>query len=27
LQSDPAVIKFKQVFEGILDERSVQPID
>ena len=27
LNSDPAVIKFKQIFEGSLDEKSVRPID
>lgn len=27
LNSDPAVIKFKQLFEGSLDEKSVRPID
>ena len=27
LNSDPAVIKFKQLFDGSLDEQSVRPID
>jgi DNA polymerase-3 subunit gamma/tau len=27
LNSDPAVIKFKQIFDGSLDEQSVRPID
>jgi DNA polymerase-3 subunit gamma/tau len=27
LNSDPAVIKFKQLFDGAVDERSVRPID
>jgi DNA polymerase-3 subunit gamma/tau len=27
LNQDPAVVKFKQLFDGVLDERSVRPID
>jgi DNA polymerase-3 subunit gamma/tau len=27
LNQDPAVVKFKQFFDGALDERSVRPID
>jgi len=27
LNADPSVIKFKQVFDGTLDEKSVRPID
>ena len=27
LNGDPAVVKFKQLFDGVLDERSVRPID
>lgn len=27
LNRDPAVVKFKQLFDGVLDERSVRPID
>ena len=27
LNSDPAVVKFKQLFDGAVDERSVRPID
>lgn len=27
LDQDPAVMKFKQLFDGVLDERSVRPID
>jgi DNA polymerase-3 subunit gamma/tau len=27
LNSDPEVIKFKAVFDGALDEKSVRPID
>ena len=27
LNQDPAVVKFKQLFDGELDERSVRPID
>jgi DNA polymerase-3 subunit gamma/tau len=27
LNQDPAVVRFKQLFDGVLDERSVRPID
>ena len=27
INSDPSVIKFKQLFDGTLDEKSVRPID
>ncbi|MBT7752087.1 MAG: DNA polymerase III subunit gamma/tau, partial [Porticoccaceae bacterium] len=27
LNEDPSVQRFKQLFDGVLDERSVQPID
>ena len=27
LNNDPAVIRFKELFDGAVDERSVRPVD